>query len=355
MSKLILLTIPLLTAHAAALEWTETPTEVPTGILYSVDSSAGATWTVGAALEGPYDDFRTLALRWDGARWNQTRQPVPDGRLFDVAVRAAHDVWAVGERSVDTGSGLMPKPMIQQWNGRSWTIHPVDLPDADQGSLTAVATTGRTTWAAGWGFSEQSGFRTLVYRHDGTGWRPVAGGAATLGFPNAVLPLADDNVWVAGFSTIGHFDGRRWKRADLPGDDSKIVVMGLAATGPNDVWAAGLREDPVLWRRPLVLHYDGVRWTEVSTPAESAQLNAIEVVDGRPIAVGEGDRGLTPYVLQRVTDAAGSRFERTAGPPRAAGLLKVTSGSGRIWVVGTSERTDRTEPYVAVATSSGTP
>jgi hypothetical protein len=76
-------------------------------------TSAGEAWAVGNA-----QDVGPLTLHWDGADWTDVGLPgSPKQSLFDVAVVAASDVWAVGR---DFGGPEPHQPLIEHWDGRHW-------------------------------------------------------------------------------------------------------------------------------------------------------------------------------------------------------------------------------------------
>jgi hypothetical protein len=51
-------------------------------------------------------------------------------------------------------------------------------------------------------------------------------------------------------------------------------LLGVAATGPNDVWAVGWKiSDQGL--RSLILHYDGTAWTAAAVPAVGTAENVL--------------------------------------------------------------------------------
>lgn len=92
------------------------------------------------------------------------------------------------------------------------------------------------------------------------------------GYPYDLEVLSADNLWVAAFDGIKHYDGKRWTLAKLPGADANLHLNDVEANNPTDIWAVGHREDPEFRRRPVAFHFDGHTWTQVATPAEGAEL-----------------------------------------------------------------------------------
>ena len=53
-------------------------------------------------------------------------------------------------------------------------------------------------------------------------------------------------------------------------------MLGVAATGPDDVWAVGQDQAPGHLADPLILHYDGHAWSPTAVPvAGQASLTAV--------------------------------------------------------------------------------
>ena len=143
-------------------------------------TSASDCWAVGFY----YEDFQgrsvslTLIERWNGTEWTRVPSPnsyqdtqnfqdLQDNQLFGVTCPSASDCWAVGlYRNRDQFQPGPYQPMVEHWDGTSWTI--VSSPntgDMQSNYLYAVACTSASDcWAAG-----RSGYRDIsrrkLYRH----------------------------------------------------------------------------------------------------------------------------------------------------------------------------------------------
>jgi hypothetical protein len=346
----LLLTLSL---AVTALQWSSEPTGVTDGVLYRVEGNApNALWTVGVDLtrDGEALAFSPLALRREEGRWVETKQPLTSGRLDDLAVRGPNDVWAVGS-APDAIDGL---PLVQHWNGHRWTVvASPGLPPGWVGGFGSISTAPNgDLWITGGAQTpDGSEVEDLVYRFAKGRWYPVPiDGLSHLSYVWNTIPLSPQDVWAVGIGGIAHFDGRTWTPVKLPGDTGprRLSVQDLVVRGPNDIWAVGHRPDDALWRRPLILHYDGTTWTELATPADTAQLHSIQFVAGQPVAIGENpESGRESYLLVRKGDS----FVRAEGPKDAGSLYDSVLVHGRIWAVGTNgfDGDDIADPYIAVS------
>ena len=72
---------------------------------------------------------------------------------------------------------------------------------------------------------------------------------------------------------MGHYADGRWQQVSVEGVGP---LFGVAATGPDDLWAVGQDQDPGHVSGVLILHYDGDAWapTEIQV-AGQAWLNSV--------------------------------------------------------------------------------
>lgn len=264
--------------------------------LYSVaGTSATDVWAVGSSNDGKLPS-RTLIQHWDGAAWSIVPSPSPDNQfneLRGVAAISANDAWAVGYRG-GTKNQTPIETFILHWDGLSWTQ--VTSPNVSDGanqlfSITAIS--AGDIWAVG---SVSGG--PLALHWNGSAWSVVpvgvGSGLSTESFA-AVTGSSANDVWAVGkgqgifsnqkFATIRHWDGSRWTEklcraasASNPplgfeGGGPDAYFTGVSAAASNDVWAVGVRGSG-----PMILHWDGQAWTEVTHPRafpNAAVLNAV--------------------------------------------------------------------------------
>jgi hypothetical protein len=263
-----------------------------TGGFRVLDAVAGTgpddVWAVGGTMTGPVRGH-ALVFHRSSAGWRQIPVPSPGttASLLSVDSAAPGDVWAVGYRCARAscaGGGFGERSLIERGSNGSWQAVPSPNPDTGGDRLNAVAAISPTdAWAVGEAFDEG------IYLHQ---------------------PL------------LVHWNGARWTAANaprIPGED--VNMSGLLALSPTDVWAVGhgclggrgCGGTPLI--RPVVLHYDGVRWAVVSTVRLTAAGSSLQDI------VGNGPADLT---------AAGWRARTRHGNSRPLGERRV---NGR-WRVG---------------------
>ncbi|HEY1253071.1 MAG TPA: hypothetical protein VGH97_17960 [Thermoanaerobaculia bacterium] len=182
----------------------------------------------------------------------------------------------------------------QIWN----TFPSANLQSGDSvlGAVTAISASNQ--WAVGNSF-DGTHRHTLAEHGNGGGWAIVAtpDGSQPNSFLLAVDAKGAGNVWAVGFSAsenpfdpqsttlVESWSGTSWGIVDSPnptmpgGGESTNELYGVGVAGPNDVWVVGKTAD-FTTSQSLILHWDGLEWTDFSTPdnGDGGWLTAIEVV-----------------------------------------------------------------------------
>jgi len=84
-------------------------------------SSARDVWAVGGT--NWFSPTQPLAEHWNGKAWAHVATPSPaGGGLFDgVAVTSPTNAWAVGDAGPGPGVPSATNPLVEHWNGTSWS------------------------------------------------------------------------------------------------------------------------------------------------------------------------------------------------------------------------------------------
>ncbi len=255
---------------------------LPTGFKYPqalAPIAANNIWLVGNSRPGIAADMTTA--RWNGSRWTlfPIRKLGTGGNELNGADGvASDDVWAVGAYAATEASPY--KTLVEHWNGRQWQV--VASPNAGAGTkntLTSVDALSRTSaWAVGSYRTPTSPGtdavrKTLIQRWNGTSWTIVSSpNPGTLS--NSLLGVAAtgaNDVWAVGWkisdqglrSLILHYDGTAWTEAAVPTvGTGENVLTDISALSANDIWASGYYDDGTQ-QKTLTLHYDGSSWSSV--------------------------------------------------------------------------------------------
>jgi hypothetical protein len=302
---------------------------------------------------------RPLLLHWNGRTWRPGGDAL--GKIVsDISASSPSDVWAVGS---GRNHGI-----AEHWNGSSWTASRLAEPATRSWRLNGVLTLSPSNaWTVGsmaLGERNSDGFGALIEHWDGTTWsitptpplRPSVPDDIPYAGLNSVAASGPNDVWAVGEAGIGvpsivsdtlveHWDGAGWSVAQTPDVASPRGIpfdhlFSVAAVSPTDVWAVGSygtagfiggRGD-----HPLVLHWDGIRWTGASTPPQQlsplrwARLWGVAADrTGTVWAVGSAGSGrkarpiATTWDGQRWTASivpgpAGSKFNDVAVSPSGA-------------------------------------
>lgn len=203
----------------------------------------------------------TLAQHWNGSSWSKVTSPNGDAAagnvLAGVAAISSNDVWAVGayNRSGSYSGDGIDFTLAEHWNGSSWSK--VSSPNVNAGSsfntLNAVAAVSSSdVWAVGdytGGYLYYSGPRPLIEHWDGSSWSiagslPDPGEDAVL---NGIAAFDTNNVWAVGTldpygspqPLVMHWDGSSWTIASSLPEVVGGQLQGITITPEGDIWAVG--------------------------------------------------------------------------------------------------------------------
>jgi hypothetical protein len=289
-------------------------------------------WAVGDIAGSSASTEVTLAEHFDGTAWSVIRAPAVAGGMFSsVTGVAGNDVWAVGTQA----AGSSVNTLIEHWNGTSWSV--VAGPKVPKGSFLAgvAAVSSADVWAVGSELAPAGStfiFNPLVEHWDGTSWSVVTSPAFVNGLLlKGISADAANDVWVVGGTTVLHFDGANWSHVPSPSKDSLNTVTVLS---PGNVWGAGVGPG-LYFPRATIEHWDGTTWSVVSSPNPTTRgnsfLEGIAAVAANDVWAVGGGTGAGP-----VTEHwDGQIWSIVTTPSGVRGLNGVTARSdGTIVAVG---------------------
>ena len=176
--------------------------------------SADDIWAVGFSSSGQTVQGmqEVLIEHWDGTSWKvvQGQSPGTNGNvLSEVTAISANDVWAVGSTS---GSAPETDTLIEHWNGSSWSTVQGQNPGKQSNNLTAiVARSPHDIWAVGDYNSVLSAqdAQPLIEHWNGSSWSTVISpniGTHNTSLGGVTLVPHSSHLWAVGsgatFSTV---------------------------------------------------------------------------------------------------------------------------------------------------------
>jgi hypothetical protein len=256
-----------------------------TSLYGSAASSSMDVWAVGSFYNGRTDLPR--GLHWNGSTWRVTPSPrIGSSYLQEAVALSASDAWAVGYSI----PGSVGQTLAEHWDGTSWTVVTSPSPGAIANYLVDVAAVSADdVWAVGYEINAQGVYRTLIEHWDGTTWSVVA--SPNVGPKDNLLQgvsaVSANDVWAVGSWTTStgatkalaeHWDGLRWSVVSSPSPSAvSNALNGVVALSSTDVWAGGSSysgTDNVT----LIEHWNGTSWSQVFTPNVANSGNVITSV-----------------------------------------------------------------------------
>jgi len=195
------------------------------------------------------------------------------------------DVWAVG---VPGGTDA-----FEHWNGTSWTGQglPAGIATAPGNSAGVSSITGTSAsniTAVGTADINTGGTivqESVAFHFNGTAWSEMTIPAnVTLG---PVLGFSATNLWsVNNNGDAEHFNGTTWTTTSLPvpAEEPDLDMTSISGSSPSDIWAAGTEFNEGLHRdnSPVLEHFNGTSWSNVSVPVASPTGGLTDVVAVTP-------------------------------------------------------------------------
>ncbi|KUJ66096.1 hypothetical protein ACZ90_40295 [Streptomyces albus subsp. albus] len=240
-----------------------------------------------------------------GSGWKPMKTvPVPKSyfvRFNDVDASSPRNGLVVGDYAEQLGG-----VMTQHWNGKAWKSALAPVPrKTTQASFYGVDTLAPdNAWGVGVAqIPIRDGSREvgLLQHWDGTRWKAQKlpdigeGGKVYWSLWDVTAPAADD-VWAVGTAIrVGgggakplllHYDGTRWSRVAAPDLGAAGGSLTSVAAGPRgQVWAVGDAAAAGRGRQGLALRYDGRKWVKVPLPKGTKPLNSVANSQGDPVVV----------------------------------------------------------------------
>jgi len=284
--------------------------------------------------------------------WVVVPSPNPSDQgnyLAALAPVSANDVWAVGAAYRPSST---PGTLTEHWNGSAWSVVP--SPNATPGYnelYGAAAVSSTDVWAVGYhNIANYGSEKSMALHWDGTKWSivPTRNIGTSANILRAVSAVASNDVWAVGLGAstsnqtgrplIEHWDGVRWSLVRSPNLGRGFGILnGVVALAADDVWAVGSHEGST-----LVEHWDGVAWRVVTSPNGMRSENEIYAVSATGPddvwAVGDSSNNQGGDTLVEHWDGtAWTVVPSLDGPQPDSALYGVLAlGPGNVWAVGST-------------------
>jgi hypothetical protein len=336
-------------------------TATPMTPLFTVTGSAANAYkpvrvpNIAALSPTPNEPVNYTPQTGAGGGWTLQHAPMlgkADNTYGAVAAVSPTDVWTVGNFLPDA-TGANPDATLAtaaRFDGSRWVHTPVPNSGPNFNTLFGVAATPGRAWAVGVALDRKYFAHSLIEAWNGSAWQiaktPKLHSQRDILYAATAVSASD--VWAVGiqqsqsgtFGTlIEHFDGKRWSVVPSP-NPGKFgnQLYGVAAAGPNDIWAVGQRNDATS-DTPLVERWDGHSWTNVSVPSAGLTgglLQAVAVRGGQVWAGGQSDDA-THQAFPLIEHLSHGTW--TAQQPAGLGsgfsdINGVAVAGGTVWIVG---------------------
>jgi len=300
--------------------------------------------TAGRAASG----HSSSATRAAAASW-QLSADLPGqggiGQLSDVVATRPDDAWAGGE------SGYLP--LIEHWNGASWTnVSPTTARFHTRND--EVDAIGASSPSNVWGLvtSPTNGY---AMRWNGSSW--IKYGFRGYLIMYGVAVESRKNVWAFGMTGsyrpfVRHFNGSRWSYVAMPG-----VPQGVSALAWNDIYAMGPTTSSFCETcygpaRDTLMQWNGKSWRSLKFPSLNmnrkqvfAPIGIVATKTGGVWITGDVQHARNAQPLKHeLLHWTGKRWQVFASP---VSLGPVTSdGSGGLWMTDVSYNPGPPESFV---------
>jgi hypothetical protein len=219
--------------------------------------SATNIWAVGnsSGLQG----YQPLIEHWNGKSWNIVPSPSSQrGQLKGVAALSTNNVWAVGSAVGIQGI----QTLIEHWNGSSWSVVRSSGPGLTTNTLNGLAAvSAHNLWAVGDdtnSLGPSASFAPLIEHWNGSSWSIVRNARqGTSDLLNGIAAVSASNIWTVGdyrssfdpmgpyFTLIEHWNGSSWSvvRSPSPGSLASDLVAVARVPAARSIWAVGFMQN----------------------------------------------------------------------------------------------------------------
>jgi hypothetical protein len=284
-------------------------------------TTGGHVWVFGGT--NPGGQSVPVAETLVRGRWRPAR--LPSGLTDFISAASApapNDIWAIS----DYGRYVL------RWDGRSWRLIKTWK---QAGPLSdVVALSPRNVWI--FGTSAAGAGNIGTWHFNGRTWTAVGGAAGNIYRASAVSAW---DIWaiVAGGRTdeVMHYGAHGWRVEKMRRSLAAIRWHDILAESRTDVWMIGNATTKTGIGKLVLAHWNGVRWSAVTTPVRAWAGQLAAAGRGRLLATGTtGWLVPTGVILQ--LGAAGHLTWMSISSTYGSGVTDVAyaPGSHSLWASG---------------------
>jgi hypothetical protein len=240
-----------ITAEGGAIIDTGT-SDVAESVAFHFNGTSWSQMTIPAGVTlGPLAAFSATDLwsvnnngdaeQFNGSTWTTTQLPItttlPDLDMISISGSSPSDIWAAGSASTSGIERRKVAPVLEHFNGTSWSNVTVPVTTGGVGSVVDISPTD--AWAIDGG---------SLINWNGSTWSVVNAttqtGAAVTG--SVLAALSPTDVWLGGATTLDNFNGTTWTSVPVPSTTALTPAGQMlaepdaaAAVGPGTVWFVG--------------------------------------------------------------------------------------------------------------------
>lgn len=301
--------------------------------------SSSDVWAVGSSAGG------ALTEHWDGTDWSVVPNLVSNGRLYAATtVPGTNQAWSLGSYNNSIGEF----PLIEQWNGTTawWNVVSSPNTGSNENALLGVtAVSGNDAWAVGYSGSVGASAVPLIEHWNGTSWS-IAHTPTGTGVLRGVIALAANDIWAVGendssyeYASIEQWDGTSWSIIPSPQVQGRLFSVAQVA-GTNQLWAVGDGSTGT-----LIEHWDGSSWSVVASPTIGTHDDLFGVValsTTNAWAVGDHFSKLPEHTLIEHWDGLSWHNVINSNIATFSAITRIP-GTNRLWTVGTIAGSNRAD------------
>jgi len=160
-------------------------------------------WAVGTYSFNNNNDNAQLIEHWNGTSWTIVTGPdsgLTEVILTSVAASSATDIWMVGQGLVN---GADNRSLVEHWNGSAWTATIFGPISGQFPDVEGIAANSSGVWVAGTVRDASLNYNVPLVEHwDGISWTIIPSapaGSIGSGFTTIAIGQYGD-VWAAGYT-----------------------------------------------------------------------------------------------------------------------------------------------------------